>query len=612
MSFRLMNLRKSALLPKSAQISTYLDGNGGQFHGSSKLHSSSNGKITALRGGRIQGKQVDGSSLSMYFLLNSFTHSSFYSARCQIPFILPHASSLCAIQESLQIRGQQNYLNPKKLSCSLSKFRFFCTDVDSVGSDTDVESEHLVDDNPKIEIDVEEVERVCRVINETFAVDRNMEAVLDECGVDLNHELVLAVLDRFKHARKPAFRFFYWAAEQPGFSHDSRTYNAIMNVLGKTRQFETMVLVLEEMGEKGLLTMETFLISMKAFAASKERKKAVGVFDLMKKHKYKVSVETINCLLDALGRAKLVKEAQVLFEKLELKFAPNLKTYTVLLNGWCTVKNLLEAGRTWNEMIENGFKPDIVAHNIMIEGLLRINKQSDAVKLFEVMKSKGPPPNVRSYTILIKYLCKHGHMKEAVDLLTDMLNSSCRPDAALYTCLLTGFAKQKKMDMVYQCLEEMREQGCPPDGRTYNALIKVMTSQHNPDDAVKIYKKMIKNNIQPSIHTYNMIMKSYFFARDYEMGCAAWEEMKKNGCCPDDNSYTILIGGLIRQGRYDEACKYLEEMIHKGMKAPQIDYRKFSPALSRDGLNMMQRLAQKTKLSGNLGLANVFERLQRW
>ena len=56
--------------------------------------------------------------------------------------------------------------------------------------------------------DPAEVERVCKVIDELFALDRNMEVVLDECGVRLSHDLVVDVLQRFKHARKPAFRFF--------------------------------------------------------------------------------------------------------------------------------------------------------------------------------------------------------------------------------------------------------------------------------------------------------------------------------------------------------------------------------------------------------------------
>ncbi|PIM97139.1 hypothetical protein CDL12_30393 [Handroanthus impetiginosus] len=465
MAFHLRNSRK---LPfsKSTQLSNFLTGNGGSFIGATELHSPGDGQ-NALRGRGIQGKQADGSSVSLCFLLNSFTHCGFNRTYHKISFILSHPSSLPTLQKSLPLVRQQNFilcLKPETLLCCLNKFRPFCKDVDSMRSDSEVESdgenESFVVDNAKFKTDQKELERVCKVIDETFAIDRNMEAVLDECGVNLSHGLVLGVLERFKHARKPALRFFCWAGEKPG--------------------------------------------------------------------------------------------------------------------------------------------------------LLRCKKRSDAIKLFELMKSKGPLPNVRSYTMLIKELSKHGNMNEAINYLEEMLNAGCEPDAAVYTCLMAGFAKQNKMDMVYRLLKEMKEKGCPPDGQTYNALIKMMTSRHKADEAAKIYKKMIQSGFQPSIHTYNMIMKSYFVAKDYEMGCAVWEEMKKKGCCPDENSYTVLIGGLIRQGRSNEACKYLEEMIDKGMKAPQLDYNKFTAAFSWAGRpDFLEELAQKMKFSGNFEVANRLARCLR-
>ncbi|KAK2970285.1 hypothetical protein RJ640_021747 [Escallonia rubra] len=480
------------------------------------------------------------------------------------------------------------------------------------GENTESDNENVEGDNGNVDTskaDLEEVNRVCKVVEELFVLDRNMEAVLSGCGVNLTLDLVVDVLDRFKHARRPAFRFFCWAGEQPGFEHGSRTYNKMMEILGKTRQFETMVAVLEEMGGKGLLTMETFEISMKAFTAAKERKKAVGIFELMKKYKYKVGVDNINYLLDSLGKAKLGKEAQILFERLKERFSPNLRTYTVLLNGWCRVKNLMEAGRVWNEMIDMGFKPDIIAHNTMFEGLLKGKKKSDAIKLFEVMKAKGPSPNVRTYTILIRDLCKQRKMEEAVEYFEEMLDSGCEPDAAIYTCLITGFGNLKKMDNVYGLLKEMKEKGCPPDGRIYNALIKLTTNRQMPNEAVSIYKRMIQSGIQPTVHTYNMLMKSYFQSQDYDMGYAVWEEMKRKGCCPDDNSYIVFIGGNIRQGRVVDACKYLEEMMEKGMKAPQLDYNKFAADFSRAGKpDILEELAQRMKFSGKFEVSNIFAR----
>ncbi|XP_058766683.1 pentatricopeptide repeat-containing protein At3g62470, mitochondrial-like [Vicia villosa] len=553
------------------------------------------------RRGKEQMRLPCGSSMPLSRLFHSSLNCSFHHSCFQIPFSLSHASSLLVLQEKMLIfklpicgyQGKFMFLDDSRSFCSVSGV-----------SEAESDSEGGV--NSGTFADPDEVERVCKVIDELFALDRNMEAVLDECGVMLSHDLVVDVLHRFKHARKPAFRFFCWAGKRPGFEHDSRTYNSMMSILGKTRQFETMVALLEEMGEKGFLTMETFAIAIKAFASAKERKKAVGVFDMMKKYKIKVGVDAVNFLLDGLGAAKLVKEAQVVFEKLRDRFVPNLQTYTILLDGWCKVRNLLEAGRVWNEMIDKGFTPDIVTHNIMLQGLLRCQKKSDSIKLFEVMKAKGPLPNVRSYTILIQDLCKRNMMREAVDYFNEMVDRGCQPDAALYTCLITGFGRQRKMDTVYDLLKEMRERGYPPDGRTYNALIKLMVSQHMPDDAVRVYKKMIQSGNEPTIHTYNMIMKSYFATKNYEMGRAVWDEMRHKGCCPDDNTYTLFIGGLIRQGRPDEACKYIEEMMEKGMKAPQLDYNKFGADFSKYGNPViLEELARKMNFAGKFEVSNV-------
>ncbi|XP_054801909.1 pentatricopeptide repeat-containing protein At5g14820, mitochondrial-like [Prosopis cineraria] len=567
-----------------------------------------------------EGKQVCfpcGSSLSLSRMFYSTSNCTIYRSRRQIPFLLPLSPPFLTLQKELLIPLSEKVSGLSTIDSSRAFASGTGGDEDEYSEiesgndddDSDRDCDGGGDLNAKSGAHPDEVDRVCKVIDELFALDRNMEAVLDGSGIQLSNDLVVDVLERFKHARKPAFRFFCWAGQRPGFAHNSRTYNSMMNILGKTRQFETMMAILEEMGEKGLLTMETFTIAIKAFAAAKERKKAVGIFDLMKKYRFKVGVDSINFLLDTLGRAKLGKEAQAIFEKLKDRFTYNLQTYTVLLNGWCRVKNLMEAGRLWNEMIDEGFKPDVVAHNIMLEGLLRCKKKSDAIKLFEVMKAKGPLPNVRSYTIVIRDLCKQKMMGEAAEFFHQMIDSGCQPDVAVYTSLITGFGNQKKMEVVYNLLQEMREKGCPPDGRTYNALIKLMTSQHMPNDAMRIYNKMIQNGVEPSIHTYNMIMKSFFVTKKYEMGYAIWDEMCQNGCCPDNNSYTVLIGGLIRQGRSGEACKFLEEMIEKGMKTPQLDYNKFAADFSRGGRpEILEELAQRMKFSGKFEVSNVFSR----
>ena len=458
--------------------------------------------------------------------------------------------------------------------------------------------------------DPEIVGRVCAAIADviTAGADANLEAALSALSLPLSEALVLAVLDRFKHAHKPSRRFFQWAAASGGFGHTPTTYCKMVQILGKARQFETMVALVQEMGKTGTLCMDAFKISIKSFAAAGEIKNAVGVFEMMRVHGFDNGVESFNCLLVALAQEGLGKEAAQVFGRMRDQYTPDLRSYTALMLAWCNARNLVEAGRVWNEMLEKGMKPDVVVHNTMIEGLLRGQRRPEAVKMFELMKAKGPPPNVWTYTMLIRDHCKRGKMDMAMRCFEEMQEDGCQPDVATYTCLLVGYGNAKRMDRVSAMLEEMTRKGCPPDGRAYNALIKLLTNRRMPDDAVRIYKKMISKGLEPTIHTYNMIMKSYFLGgRNYAMGCAVWDEMLQKGICPDVNSYTVFINGHIQHGRPEEACKFIEEMIQKGMKAPQIDYNKFAADFSKAGKpDILFELAQKVNFTGKSDESNVF------
>ncbi|KAH9315652.1 hypothetical protein KI387_024279, partial [Taxus chinensis] len=102
----------------------------------------------------------------------------------------------------------------------------------------------------------------------------------------------------------------------------------------------------------------------------------------MDMYKFRVNINNFNFLLDALGRAKLVNEAQMLFERMRDKFPPDAKTYIVLLSRWCKVENLIQASKIWNDVLDEGFKPDVLTHNIMWEGLFMGKRKDDALNLF--------------------------------------------------------------------------------------------------------------------------------------------------------------------------------------------------------------------------------------
>ncbi|OMO95861.1 hypothetical protein CCACVL1_05212 [Corchorus capsularis] len=392
---------------------------------------------------------------------------------------------------SFSIRDLDYEKNDDLEESNYSKGFSSVTDSDTY-SETHSEADNVVDCS-NTGADQKEVDRVCKIIDELFGLDRNMEAVLDECRINLTHDLVIDVLERFRHARKPAFRFFCWAGQNPGFDHDSRTYNKMMNVLAKNRQFETMVAMLEEMGAEGVLTMETFVISMKAFAAAKERKKAVGIFELMKKYKYKVGVDTINCLLDSLGRVKLAKEAQTLFEKLrdrllremqEKGCPPDGRTYNALIKLLTGQRMPHDAMRVYEKMIQEGVQPTIHTFNMIIKSFFQTRNYDMGRAIWDEMSKRGICPDDNSYTVFIGGLISLGRSGEACKYFEEMMEKGMKAPQLDYNKFAADFSRAGKADILEDLAEKMKFSGKFDASNTFTRWAEMMKKRRRAIDSL--------------------------------------------------------------------------------------------------------------------------------
>ncbi|KAI7991589.1 Pentatricopeptide repeat-containing protein [Camellia lanceoleosa] len=102
----------------------------------------------------------------------------------------PSLSLLCPLQEKLQTLflapPNPPPPPPPPTITTITTHRGLCSRVSNGDSDsktTDVENcESVQCENVNSMADWKEVDRVCKVVDELFALDPNMEAILDECG----------------------------------------------------------------------------------------------------------------------------------------------------------------------------------------------------------------------------------------------------------------------------------------------------------------------------------------------------------------------------------------------------------------------------------------------
>ncbi|PNX90164.1 pentatricopeptide (PPR) repeat protein, partial [Trifolium pratense] len=98
--------------------------------------------------------------------------------------------------------------------------------------------------------------------------------------------------------------------------------------------------------------------------------------------------------------------------------APNVRSYTIVINGFCKIKMVDEAINLFNEMHSRKIIPNVVSYTTLIDGSCNVGRLEDALEIFKDLLVKGYNLNVYTYTVIIKGFCKTGMFDEALTVLS--------------------------------------------------------------------------------------------------------------------------------------------------------------------------------------------------
>ena len=397
---------------------------------------------------------------------------------------------------------------------------------------------------------------------------KRIEQALNLCGLKLTEDLVLSVLQRHHSDWRLAYVFFNWVCRNGGegseYSPGSSVYNEILDILGKSQRFEEVVQVLDEMSKrKGLVNEGTYGILLNRFAAAHKVEEAIGIFNKRKEFGLEIDLVAFQKLLMWLCRYKHVEAAETLFHSNRNEFGFDIKTWNIILNGWCVLGNVYEAKRFWNEIIASKCKPDMFTCGTFINALTKKGKLGTAIKLFQSMWKNGNP-DVVICNCIIDALCFKKRIPEALKIFEEMKKRGCPPNAATYNSLIKHLCKIRRMEKVYKLLDEMEQKkgSCLPNAVTFNYLLK---SLKNPEEVPEILERIQRNGCGMTADTYNLILKLYMDWDNQERIRYTWDVMERDGLGHDRRSYTIMIHGLYDKGRIQDALRYFSEMTSKGM-----------------------------------------------
>ncbi|KAL2496378.1 putative pentatricopeptide repeat-containing protein [Forsythia ovata] len=333
------------------------------------------------------------------------------------------------------------------------------------------------------------------------------------------------------------------------------------------KRFGELSQVLDEMSKrKKLIDEGTYGVVIHRYAAAHKVEEAVEFFYKRKEFGLQQELIAFQTLLLSLCRYKHVEAAELLFHNKRSEFRDDIKTWNIILNGWCVLGSLPDAKRFWKVIVASKCIPDIFTYGIFINALSKSGKISTAVKLFRSMSEKGCRPDVAVCNCIIDGLCFKKRIPEALAIFRDMNEMDCSPNVATYNSLIKHLCKIRRLEKVHELFDEMEDRGgdCLPNALTYGYLLK---NAKKPEEVDKILERMVKSGCGLLGDTYNLILRLFMDWGDEKRVKDTWNDMERSGLGPDQRSYTIMVHGLYDKGRIEDALSYFTDMVSKGMVA---------------------------------------------
>lgn len=415
----------------------------------------------------------------------------------------------------------------------------------------------------------DEALRIQTVLNlHSYKSLEEVEQCLTQCNMSLSKDLVINILRRYRSEWRPAYLFFKWVCkvrDSSGFSPDTCIYNEILNILGRMKQFDEFFQVFDEMSrERHLIDQRTCAIMVSRLSGAHKVDETIEFFHNIERFGFERDLVAFQTLLLSLCRYKHVEEAEILFRNMKGEFRDDIKTWNIILNGWCVLGSLRDAKRFWKDILASNCKPDKFTYGIFINSLSKSGKISTAKKLLLTMWEKGCVPDAAICNCVMDGLCFKKRVPEALQIFGEMSLKGCTPNASTYNTLIKHLCKIQRMEKVHELLNEMEAMGesCLPNALTYNYLL---SSAKTPEEVDKVLEMMEKNGCKLLADTYNLILRLFMKWGNEARVKKIWDDMENSRTGSDSRSYTIMIHGLYDTGRIKNALKYFNEMTIKGM-----------------------------------------------
>jgi len=290
-------------------------------------------------------------------------------------------------------------------------------------------------------------------------------------------------------------------------------------------------------------------------------KEAYVLLDLAKIDRYQFPIEIYNGFLRILLQRQLLKDVEVLFEKIQQLSKPNQETYHFAIKAFLELQLFSRARKLLNEMNQNKIFPNQTIYSDFVRGFVSSGKLDEALDMLNKIPSEFA---LESYVVLLEVFVQQKDLNRVDEVIAKMSKLKLVSSLGLHNAVIGLYANTGNMTKATELFDQMPKLNLTPNIMTYNALLAPLCLHRSNKLIVQeLLDKMQRNNVIPNYSTYSHLIRLCLLEDDLDLCLEYLGEMKSSGisnCLP---TYEYLISYLINNQQHDHARNLLVDLEHE-------------------------------------------------
>ncbi|KAH0907923.1 hypothetical protein HID58_039750 [Brassica napus] len=415
--------------------------------------------------------------------------------------------------------------------------------------------------------------RIYTSLIHAYAVGRDMEEALScvrkmkEEGIEMSLVTYSVIVGGFSKAgNAEAADQWFDEAKKIHKSLNASIYGKIIYAHCQACNMERAEELVREMEEEGIdAPIAIYHTMMDGYTMVADEKKCLIVFKRLKECGFTPTV--VGKIPKALEVSRTMKEQGI---------KHNLKTYSMMINGFVKLKDWANAFAVFEDMVNDGMKPDVILYNNIIAAFCGMGNMERAVQTVKEMQKLRHRPTTRTFMPIIHGYAKSGDMRKSLEVFDMMRRCGCVPTVHTFNALINGLVEKRQIMQGYASVGDtgkafeyftrLQNEGLKVDIFTYEALLKACCKSGRMQSALAVTKEMSTRNIPRNSFVYNILIDGWARRGDVWEAADLMQQMKKEGVKPDIHTYTSFISACSKAGDMNRATQTIQEMEALGVR----------------------------------------------